>query len=318
MDTTTQKAISPLEPSTATMRTLIGVDHDDLYIPALDLIARLRFDGNHVTLGHVEPSVGPQLGPAPIVYDFRDAAELEEAQKKGGQAILRTASDLARNAGLSDGLMTAYAVGSTSTTLMHLAEEHRSDLLAIGSAKRGPLGSFFLGSVGRALAIGANFSFLVGRGEPRSGPVRAVFATDHSEYAARCFRRLLDMKPQGIRRLTIVTATDPASEAHAVKALGDVGGEPYALSMVESRYRETGTEMMRLCQERGCEAEYRLVEGHPVDVIRDAMEQTDSDLLILGARGHGLMKRVLIGSLALHMVVAEPFSVMVLRIPEQE
>ncbi|RYG31629.1 universal stress protein, partial [bacterium] len=50
---------------------------------------------------------------------------------------------------------------------------------------------------------------------------------------------------------------------------------------------------------------------------RTTMSETGSDLLILGARGHGLIERLLIGSLALHVVVAEPYSVMVLRLPVQ-
>lgn len=45
-------------------------------------------------------------------------------------------------------------------------------------------------------------------------------------------------------------------------------------------------------------AEHVLVEGHPSRVIIDTAKARDADLIVLGARGHSLISRVLLGSTA--------------------
>ena len=294
-----------------TMRTLIGVDGDGLYRSAIDLVGRLRFAGNRATLAHVEAGISLEGNPGPMVYDYKTADEIEQSLRVAGKGLLEEASQAASVAGLGESPNTEYIVGHASAALMDLAEEDRIDLVAIGSHGRGPTESFFLGSVGRAFAIGGRPSFLVARGEPKAqGPVRAVFATDHSEYADRCFARLLDMDPQGLERVTIVTVRDATKEADFAHS-----GIPYTMSDAEERMRKHGAEMATRLAAKGIGAEFRFAEGHPADALRKTMDETNSDLLILGARGHGLMERVFIGSLALHTVVAEPYSVLVLRMP---
>ena len=196
-----------------TMRTLIGVDRDGLYRSAIDLLGRLRFEGNRATLAHVEAGLSVAGNPGPMVYDYDTAKEIEAALRMSCRTLLEDAAHAATAASLGDDPKTEYIVGHTSSALMDLADKERADLVAIGSRGHGVAESIFLGSVGRAFAIGAHQSFLVARGEAKTrGPVRAVFATDGSEYADRCFARLLDMDPQGLAHVTVVTAFDPSKE----------------------------------------------------------------------------------------------------------
>lgn len=292
------------------MKTLVGIDGQGHYPAALDLLGRLRFAENAPVLVHVEPPIVGPLAGSPVLYDVPVA--MERAISAAGHALLEGAADMARGLGLGEGVETVYTVGSSSAELMRLAEERRADLVAIGSGRRGPLGSFFLGSVGRALAVHGGSSFLVARGERKEGPLRAVFATDHSEYANRCFARLLDMNPKGLERVTVVTATESSIDANS----GDDDRTPYTLTEMENDLREKGETLVARLAASGRDAEFRLVEGFPAEAIRKAVEDVGADLLIVGARGHGLIERVLIGSFTLHAVVAEPYSVLVLRFPE--
>lgn len=291
------------------MRTLVGIDRDRLYGSALVLLGRLGFAENQVTLAHIGPAVAAQLNPAPLVYAYYDTAELAATNQRVGTQLLTEATDVAAASGLG-GVETIFETGSSSVLLMRLADERRADLVAIGSGQHGAVESFFLGSVGRALAIGAHQSFLIARREANAtGPLKAVFATDHSEYANRCFARLIDMNPEGLKHVTIVTATESnllASEDHP----------ELSLTEVEETMNRHGQEMVGRLEATGRTADFRLIEGFPAEALAKAMTDTDADLLILGARGHGLIERVFIGSLALHTVVAEPYSVLVLRIPE--
>ncbi len=299
-----------------TMRTLIGVDADGLYRPAIDLLRRLKFAGNRATLAHFDSVMTPLGGPGPIVYDFSDSVEVQESLKTVGESLLEASSKAAEAAGLGESPKTVYALGNSSDSLLNLADDERADLVAIGSRRQGPLECFFLGSVGRALAIGAHQSFLIARGPIKTeGPVRAVFATDHSEYANRCFARLLDMDPKGLEHVTIVTATESSIDSSFGAEVGYDDRTPYSLSEAEDRMRAHGAEMVAQLAAKGVAAEFRIDEGHPAESLRNQMEERSADLLILGARGHGVIERIFIGSLALHIVVAEPYSVLVLRLP---
>ncbi len=303
--------------SQKTMRTLVGVDGEGLYRSAIDLLSRLRFSGNRATLAHVEAATGVVGNPGPMVYDFRSAAEIDDVLHTVGRRWLEEASVAAKTAGLGDAPKTAYIIGNASATLLDLADKERADLVAIGSHGRGPTESFFLGSVGRAFAIGAHQSFLIARGQTESnGPVRAVFATDASEYADRCFARLLDMDPQGLAHVTIVTALDPSIENELAAAVGCDDRTASSVTDAEDCLRRHGAEGVTRLAAKGISANFRFVQGHPAAALRETMTDTDSELMILGARGHGLLDRVFIGSLALHAVVAESYSVLVLRMPQ--
>jgi len=300
------------------MRTLVGIDAEELYVPALKLLGRLNFAGNQATLAHVDAPVGSVINPSPLVYVYHDAAELEARMRHAGENLLDEAADCGTKCGLGAGIATEYAIGNSSSTLMSLADEHHADLVAVGSGRQGPMSSFFLGSVGRALAIGGKQSFLVGReSEERTGAVSAVFATDFSEYAERAFLRLLDMNPKGLGKVTIVTATDPRMETQLARETGVYNDSDSPLSEIEQRMTECGERMVGRLKARGIEAEFRMVEGHATEIVRNAMNETSADLLILGSQGHGFIERVFIGSFALHQVVAEPYSVLVLRMSEE-
>lgn len=60
-------------------------------------------------------------------------------------------------------------------------------------------------------------------------------------------------------------------------------------------------------------AEHLLLEGHPSRVIVDAAKGRDADLIILGARGHSLIARVLLGSTADYVANRARCPVLVVR-----
>jgi nucleotide-binding universal stress UspA family protein len=57
----------------------------------------------------------------------------------------------------------------------------------------------------------------------------------------------------------------------------------------------------------------RVERGDANAAIRTVMRQENADLLILGAQGHGFLDRLQHGSVSFHQVVAESYSVLLLR-----
>ena len=165
-------------------------------------------------------------------------------------------------------------------------------------------GSFF-GSVGRALAIGARHSVLIAKGDVAAdGPITAVVTTDHSPYSDRALRLLCKLNPSGINRVILLTALDVAM----------IGGadEPH-IDRLRSYFTTRGENVAKFMIASGIPTELRIVEAELDQAIHDQMEENGANLLVMGAQGHGFLKRLFIGSSALREVVATNFSILILR-----
>jgi len=294
------------------MNIVVGVDEEGIYRDAVHLLGRLRFAEANVMLIHVrEPlNLHAYMGVAGA-----SCTELERSRQRNMDQVLDDADRLADFQGVGESYSKYPLTGSPASEVMLFAERAKADLVAIGSRQRGNVGSFFMGSVGRALAIGARESFLVARGGAAEiGQVRAVFATDHSDYANACFKELLRLNPTGISEICFTFA-----DYGAKSSLASAAGLPQDCEETSAELREKirvkGAELVDRCLEAGIYAQYNIVDGFPIDAVQQCMEDTKSDLLILGAKGHGFMERLLVGSFTLHAVVAEPYSVLVLRLP---
>lgn len=291
------------------MRIVVGVDLEELYRPALDLCLRLKFPDPQLLFTHaVAPIYQFPAGLVPTVIPVGKAMEELHA---AGESVVADAKAEACSRDVS--AETAVAKGGAGLILMRLADEHKAHLIAIGSGKERTGLASFLGSVARALAISASQSILVMKGKIKgTGPVRAVFATDHSDYANRCLDKLIEWAPQGFSRIDVVTAygmTDAASSLlkNYVKVELDI--EDWVRERTEDLCRKTADKLKAIAAETGI----RVEKGHPNTVIRDAMEDLGAELLILGAQGHGFVERLLIGSVSLRQVMAEPYPVLVIR-----
>ena len=301
---------------TAQSRTIVGIDSDNNYEAALDLLGRINFEGNQVTLAHYDPPVEPMLLAPPVILDYMDSTQLESEVHAAGASLLRRASEKATSAGLNETGQPDLGVRNAAVGLMEEANKIKVDLIAVGARDHNPLKCFVFGSVGRALAIESKQSFLVARDSScnRSGKVRAVFATDHSDYAKKCFEKFISMRPQGIDTITVVTATNRFLEDEISCQTG-FNDRAYSLNDEEVSDRVAGSQMVHQLATIGISGEFREMDGAAEDAIRLAMADASAHLLILASKGHGFLERLLTGSLALHAVVAERYSVLVLRLP---
>lgn len=63
----------------------------------------------------------------------------------------------------------------------------------------------------------------------------------------------------------------------------------------------------------GLHVDYTLRAGRPKQVIVDEAEQWGADLIVLGAQGSGVLKRIFLGSVSLAVATAAPCSVEIVR-----
>jgi nucleotide-binding universal stress UspA family protein len=136
-----------------------------------------------------------------------------------------------------------------------------------------------------------------GHGLPRkefsrmiSFPNKILLATDGSEDAALAARAATELSNR------------TASELHVVHVWHDAP-TPHFHSFVRAQLRQEAEEVLRKQLERidqagGTVAEAHLREGRTIDEILDLSEELEVGLLIVGSRGLGGAKRILLGSVS--------------------
>lgn len=296
------------------MKIVLGVDSGRVYQEATSLLARLKFEhASVIPINVSEPIPADAYGEgvlAPILA-------VEELRLSESKKYLGEAAELISPAMSEEKIPGIGVIGFPGEELMGLAEKEKAGLIAIGSRRLGKVRDFFAGSVGRALTIGSDISFLVARsGMEDEKEVTAVFATDHSEYADRCLEELLRLNPVGLTKLHLVFAADTNADVRLALDYTD-GGIAESTEEVNADIQTIGLGLVSRCEETGRFADYHLVRQTPYEGIRHRMNATKADMLIVGAERHGVLERLIVGSVALHEVVAEEFSVLVIRVPQE-
>jgi nucleotide-binding universal stress UspA family protein len=294
-----------------TMRIVVGVDGAGAYESALAWVRSLQFEQPQVILvSVVEPPRPPIVG---VVAPFSEEASQQSMQVQAES--LQKRLDTVQQQLQADGFTveTALLYGQASTKLLDLADERSADLVVLGATRKGTLQALLVGSVARAALVHARQSLLIAHTPPANQPLHAVLATDHSEYNYRCIERLVQFAPQGIRRIAITTAFDLDEEtllsiARAIPAAQESGVD-WVVEHLHERNRQV-CERLRFLN-AACESV--VVEGLPIPAIREALRATESQLLILGARGHSLLERLSLGSVSYHFAIGEAVNMLLLR-----
>lgn len=138
-----------------------------------------------------------------------------------------------------------------------------------------------------------------------SFPMRILLATDGSEDAALAARAAADLSQKS------------GSELHVVHVWHDIP-TPHFHSFVTAELRREAKELLdeqvkRIELAGGAVAKAHLREGRTIDEILDLSEEMEVGLLILGSRGQGGMKRILLGSISEGVVHHARRPVLVMR-----
>lgn len=290
------------------MNALFGIDLGGNYKSAADLFKRLDFPRPEVDLIHtVELPIFEDSYPGYIPET--SCADLAGLRQSAGQQALDNACDIF-NFCKHRCFMNQ---GNPAAELMDYADNAKVDLVACGGSHHGILSSFLFNSVSRALTVAAHQSVLIGRAHPfGNGKLKVVFATDHSRYSDLALQLFLSWKPQGVAKIAVVHAFR-YHDTHEMFTADPVSSN--------QSYEEAAFEAVRLrnstiadeVQKAGFACESLVLDESANSGIKRAMAECNADLLVLGAQGHGFLERLTIGSVSLHQVVAEDYSVLIMR-----
>ncbi|MGC4043361.1 MAG: universal stress protein [Armatimonas sp.] len=296
------------------MRILLGTDILDVAaMPALRLLQRLRFNAAQIEAVRVVPPPAfpgwePEGGYAPEML----AEALQVDMCRADKAVKAAAQELGDAA-----VGPTVLRGSPIAELLHHANETGVDLIAINGQEGNPRLAPLIGSIARGLVLTARQSLLIAR--PQTGaaerPLRVVLATDHSEYADQCWGQLMRFWPRGISHLTLLTAY-PEDRLKAMEPLLPAMGLSPTRAIHDQLLARNEALATRLsnCFHPACTQIDSVLSILPVhEAIAAQLKASEADLLILGAKGHGLLECLTLGSVALREALTASTSVLIVR-----
>jgi nucleotide-binding universal stress UspA family protein len=207
------------------------------------------------------------------------------------------------------------AEGDAREEIIATAIGWAADLIVLGARGLGAVKEFLLGSVSLGVARHAPCPVLVCKGSPRSVHTITI-AHDGSPGAEEALRFVTGLPLLPATRLRIIGVADPVRYPPTAPEI--IGGAlRAAVADIERERRATLERRLApaIAAARACvsTADLSIGLGQPATEILRYADVTDTDLLVLGARGLGTMKRLLLGSVSEAVLRHAGCSVLVVR-----
>jgi len=190
--------------------------------------------------------------------------------------------------------------GSPREEIVRAVEEWPADLLVVGARGLGGVAGFLLGSVSETVARHVHCPVVVVKGRPRA-LASVLMATDGSDGANEAIRFVLSLplaKNVRVRLLSVVEPVPyPASAPGMIRA--------QLRTMIRQLERERRANVEKVLDRAAQQLKTKLTRvtrsmptGHPARELVAAAASFDADLVVVGARGLGGIKRLLLGSVS--------------------
>lgn len=291
------------------MRILVGSDLSGVSDEAVRQGAALvKAKADELGLCHVLPAA--QLRTLFPQEHERDLAALLELQPRFAEALRAQVERLFGDKNLPLSVFVEH--GSDYSELIRRAEQWQADLLVVGSHGRAGLSRFFSPSVAERVVRHATCPVLVAR-ERASGAV--LVATDLSDPSLPAIEAGAQEAARRERALVVMHATETLSwRTEPVMALLGVNPVTETPDIAEERAKLARQIIAGALARFGAKAEIVIVDGDPSTEILKLIDQLPAELLVVGTRGRGSVSRVMLGSVAAHLVQSAPCSVLAVRL----
>ena len=274
------------------MRVLLATDGSDDARAAAAYLGGLPMPADTQVRVISVVAIPPSPIDIPTVRDFQGS--LHEEARAIADAAAATLVKRART------VEARVIEGDPRDALVRAAEEWPADLVVLGARGLSGVAGFLLGSVSLAVTRHAHCSVLVVKGTVR--PVRrVVIAVDGSEPAAAAVGFVAGLPLGAGATVSLVGVVErprfPATTPAAVSGLVREGID----RIVAERSAALADTLDRAAapfESRGTPVSRRVAVGHPSRDILEMAEAEAADLIVMGARGLGGLKRLLLGSVS--------------------
>lgn len=240
----------------------------------------------------------PEVGVWAATFDQETINECFHDERKATEGIVKP---LFEQAGVPYKMV--QVTGHPVDGILDLAEREQIDLIVLGSRGLSGLKEFFLGSVSQGVLHHANCAVLIAGGDCKAlgeaGFQSILLASDGSHGAQMATGAAVELAQKFSTSLTVLHVIDP----HPSRAAGhegdlDVGAgvhpDPESLRKFDSIHKT----VQCASDKTGVACSFRRECGRPGETIVRFAREHDSDLIVMGSRGLGGFKRLLLGSIS--------------------
>lgn len=195
-------------------------------------------------------------------------------------------------------------VTSTSPArgLHEFAEQSEADLMILGSAEHGKAGHLAAGSVATRLLHGSPCSVAIApRGYADARPESLAEITvgyDGTPEAEAALAEAIEVARTSAANLKVLTVAEPSPIVYGKGAAG--GGRAAVSEAVHGMMRARLDDALGKVP-ADVKVEGELIDGPPAESLAKVANE-DGGVLIVGSRGFGPLRRVLLGSVSTHLV----------------
>jgi len=145
--------------------------------------------------------------------------------------------------------------------------------------------------------------------------LKILIGVDGSPYSKAAVERLATFPVPKDAEVLIVSAAPTAALAYAV---GEPPAASYAPQLFEDElklHQEIATRFERQVREHGFKTRSIVQQGDPRQVLIDTAKNERVNLIVVGSHGRTGMTKLIMGSVANHVVTHAPCDVLVVKLP---
>jgi len=215
-----------------------------------------------------------------------------------------------REAGLK--YETLLECGHPVGEITRVAKQHKVDLIVLGGRGVGDLQNALLGSVSESVLHRAHCPVLTVRGDPPTSLQHILLAADGSEGAGQAAGAAIRIAQKFAASLRVLNVLDAASLPSSFSLYPCAESQtPYARAelLLEKITKDVRAEASKA----GVPRTFHQETGNPAEIIVAFANRQKADLIVLGCRGRGAFKSLLLGSVSNRVVHETHCSVLVMR-----
>jgi len=281
------------------MKTILAIDGSTE--SAIGLAAAASFDwpsGAKLVVLTVQPvEVDWYGGPWGAGVPYLPTDDVRESRRTAGEHLLEQAAAQLRRPGLE--VTTRLTEGRPASVIVDTAVELEADLIIVGARGHGAIEEALLGSVSAEVVDQAPCAVLVAR---RPSAERILIGTDGSDVAMSAAQFIGRARLSRTSQVRVVHSVDVHPAWWLGYAPGDAtfAADAYASVVAEGHRRGDAVTSAMAARLRAEDLTVSTVtvEGPAAAALLHEARTWGADLVVVGTRGNGLVKRLLLGSTA--------------------